>query len=165
MQSMNQSLLALLAHGTITYQEAMTQSSDPEDLSLKLRKMFPQIEERGGDMTATSDFSQILELQEFRRLYEEQEEKVKSRLGQKDEEIGQLQRAIKERDAQLQQLQERLKEAAEERDRMKSDYAPAAPGGGGEGDKLMERIKELNQKLMGNDRRSPAASSVSPDSS
>ena len=41
MQSMNQSLLALLVHGTITYAEAMRQSSDPDDLSLKLRKMFP----------------------------------------------------------------------------------------------------------------------------
>ncbi|MGD2116168.1 MAG: PilT/PilU family type 4a pilus ATPase, partial [Acidobacteriota bacterium] len=54
MQSMNQSLLALLAHGTITYEEAMAQSPDPEDLSLKLRKMFPKIEERGGDMSPTT---------------------------------------------------------------------------------------------------------------
>jgi twitching motility protein PilT len=155
MQSMNQSLLALLAHGTITYQEAMTQSPDPEDLSLKLRKMFPQIEERGGDMSpATSDFSQILELQEFRRLYEEQEDKVKARLGQKEEEIGQLQRQIKERDGQLQELQERMKEAAEERDRMKADYVRLLQEAQEKIDKLMERIKELNQKLMGGERRS-----------
>src|SRR5512145_2343544 len=33
MQSMNQSLLALLVHGVITYKEAMKQSTDPEDLS------------------------------------------------------------------------------------------------------------------------------------
>jgi twitching motility protein PilT len=155
MQSMNQSLLALLAHGTITYQEAMTQSPDPEDLSLKLRKMFPQIEERGGDMSpATSDFSQILELQEFRRLYEEQEDKVKARLGQKEEEIGQLQRQIQERDGQLQELQERMKEAAEERDRMKADYVRLRQEAQEKIDKLMERIKELNQKLMGGERRS-----------
>jgi twitching motility protein PilT len=155
MQSMNQSLLALLAHGTITYQEAMTQSPDPEDLSLKLRKMFPQIEERGGDMSpATSDFSQILELQEFRRLYEEQEDKVKARLGQKDEELGQLQRQLQEREAQLQELQERLKEAAEDRDRMKADYGRLRQEAQEKIDKLMERIKELNQKLMGNERRS-----------
>ncbi len=47
MQSTNQSLLALLVYGTITYAEAMRQSPDPEDLSLKLRKMFPRIEEQG----------------------------------------------------------------------------------------------------------------------
>ena len=41
MQSMNQSLLALLVHTTISYDEAMRATPDPEDLSLKLRKMFP----------------------------------------------------------------------------------------------------------------------------
>ncbi len=155
MQSMNQSLLALLAHGTITYQEAMTQSSDPEDLSLKLRKMFPQIEERGGDMSpATSDFSQILELQEFRRLYEEQEDKVKARLGQKDEEIAQLQRLVQERDGRLQELQQHLEEAAEERDRMKADYGRLRQDAQEKIDELRGRIKELNQKLMGDERKS-----------
>ncbi len=154
MQSMNQSLLALLVHGTITYQEAMSQSSDPEDLSLKLRKMFPKIEERGGDMSpTTSDFSQILELQEFRRLYEEQEEKVKSRLGQKDEEIAALQGQIRERDANLQELQQHLKEAAEERDHMKGDYARLRQEAQEKIDKLMERIKELNQRLMGEEKK------------
>ncbi|MGH7341571.1 MAG: type IV pilus twitching motility protein PilT, partial [Candidatus Rokuibacteriota bacterium] len=89
MQSTNQSLLALLVHGTITYAEAMRQSPDPEDLSLKLRKMFPKIEEKGGEMSpSTSDFSQILELQQFRRMYEEQEEKTKIRLAERDEKIA-----------------------------------------------------------------------------
>ena len=83
MQSMNQSLLALLVHGTITYQEAMRQSPDPEDLSLQLRRMFPGIEERGGDMSpSTADFSQIMELQQYRKLYEEQEEKAKLQMAE-----------------------------------------------------------------------------------
>ncbi len=154
MQSMNQSLLALLAHGTITYQEAMTQSSDPEDLSLKLRKMFPKIEERGGDMSpSTSDFSQILELQEFRRLYEEQEEKVKSRLGQKEEEIAALEGQIHDRDGKLHELQAQLKQAAEEREHMKGDYARLRQEAQEKIDKLMERIKELNQRLMGEEKK------------
>ncbi len=154
MQSMNQSLLALLVHGTITYQEAMTQSSDPEDLSLKLRKMFPKIEERGGDMSpSTSDFSQILELQEYRRLYEEQEEKVRARLGQKDEEIAALEGQLGERDTKLHELQEQLKEAAEERDHMKGDYARLRQEAQEKIDKLMERIKELNQRLLGEEKK------------
>jgi len=154
MQSMNQSLLALLAHGTITYQEAMTQSSDPEDLSLKLRKMFPKIEERGGDMSpTTSDFSQILELQEFRRLYEEQEEKVKARLGQKDETIAALEGQIRDRNGKIQELEKSLKEAAEERDHMKGDYTRLRQEAQEKIDKLMERIKELNQRLMGEEKK------------
>jgi twitching motility protein PilT len=155
MQSMNQSLLALLAHGTITYQEAMTESPDPEDLSLKLRKMFPQIEERGGDMSpATSDFSQILELQEFRRLYEEQEEKVRLRLTQKDEELAQLRDDLLARDAQLQELGGRLQEAAEERERMRAEFARLRQEAQEKIDKRDERIRELNQKLMGDEKRS-----------
>jgi twitching motility protein PilT len=155
MQSMNQSLLALLVHGTITYQEAMIQSPDPEDLSLKLRKMFPMIEERGGDMSpATSDFSQILELQEFRRLYEEQEEKTNARLGQKDEEISQLHQDLAARDGQIQELRDRLQEAAEESDRMKGDYARLRQEAQEKIDKLMERIKELNQRIMGDEKKS-----------
>ncbi|HUF78849.1 MAG TPA: PilT/PilU family type 4a pilus ATPase [Thermoanaerobaculia bacterium] len=155
MQSMNQSLLALLAHGTITYQEAMTESPDPEDLSLKLRKMFPQIEERGGDMSpATSDFSQILELQEFRRLYEEQEEKVRLRLTQKDEELAQLRDDLLARDAQLQELGGRLQEAAEEGERMRAEHARLRQEAQEKIDKRDERIRELNQKLMGDEKRS-----------
>jgi twitching motility protein PilT len=155
MQSMNQSLLALLAHGTITYQEAMTESPDPEDLSLKLRKMFPQIEERGGDMSpATSDFSQILELQEYRRLYEEQEEKGRARLAQKEEQLAHFQEELQSRDAQLEELRGRLQEAADERERMKGDYARLRQEAQEKIDKLMERIKELNQKLVGDEKRS-----------
>jgi twitching motility protein PilT len=91
MQSMNQSLVALLVHQKISYQDAMALASDPDDLSLKLRKLFPQIEERvrqGGDMAPSySDFSQITELMDIKRLYEEQEVQWRQRLADKDEAI------------------------------------------------------------------------------
>ena len=144
MQSMNQSLLALLVHGTISYAEAMRQSSDPEDLSLKLRKMFPRIEERGGDMS-TSDFSQIVELQQFRRLYEEQEEKIKLKLAEKDDEIAQVQAALQQRDAHLQELAQRLQEISQDRDKTRADYARLRQEAEDKINKLMVRIKELNQ--------------------
>ena len=90
MQSMNQSLIALLVNGRITYERAMELSTDPEDLSLKLRKLFPQIEEdqRGGLMASDNDFSAITQLMDVKRLYEEQEEKWKLRLGEKEEEVA-----------------------------------------------------------------------------
>jgi twitching motility protein PilT len=148
MQSMNQSLLALLVHGTITYAEAMRQSSDPEDLSLKLRKMFPLIEEKGGELSpTTSDFSQIVELQQFKRLYEEQEEKIKLKLAEKDEQMGELQHAIRQRDEQIEELKTRLGEFGTERERLRGDYARLRQEAQEKIDKLMERIKDLNQKL------------------
>jgi twitching motility protein PilT len=150
MQSMNQSLLALLVHGTITYAEAMRQSSDPEDLSLKLRKMFPMIEERGGELSpTTSDFSQITELQQFKRLYEEQEEKIKLKLAEKDEQIVAFQQVIRQRDQQIEEIQAKIGEAAQERERLRGDYARLRQEAQEKIDKLMERIKELNQRLMG----------------
>jgi twitching motility protein PilT len=150
MQSMNQSLLALLVHGTITYAEAMRQSSDPEDLSLKLRKMFPLIEEKGGELSpTTADFSQIVELQQFKRLYEEQEEKIKLKLAEKDEQMAELQHALRQRDDQIEELKTRLQEFGTERERLRGDYARLRQEAQEKIDKLMERIKDLNQRLMG----------------
>src|SRR5438128_695864 len=91
MQSMNQSLIALLVHQKITYQDAMGLASDPDDLSLKLRRLFPQIEERvrqGGEMAPSySDFSQITQLMDIKRLYEEQEVQWRQRLADKEEQL------------------------------------------------------------------------------
>ncbi|HEX5719118.1 MAG TPA: PilT/PilU family type 4a pilus ATPase [Thermoanaerobaculia bacterium] len=149
MQSMNQSLLALLAHGTISYAEAMRQSSDPEDLSLKLRRMFPNIEEKEGDMPTTSDFAAIVELQQFKRLFEEQEEKTRIRLEEKEEQIAGLHVAIRQRDEQMEEVKARLQEMAQERERLRGDYNRLRQEAQEKIDKLMERIKELNQKIMG----------------
>ena len=149
MQTMNQSLLALLVHQTIEYKEAMRQSSDPEDLSLKLRKMFPKIEESGDDMSpSTADFSEILELQQFRRLYEEQEEKIKIRIADKDDEAAGLRQAIGDRDEQLQEINARVQEMSQQMEKMRTDYNRLRQEAQEKIDKLMERIKELNQRLM-----------------
>src|SRR6185295_7476843 len=150
MQSKNQSLLALLVHGTISYAEAMRQSSDPEDLSLKLRKMFPEIEIRGGEMSpTTSDFAEILELQQFRKLYEEQEEKTKMRIAEKDQELDDMRSAVHARDEQLEEARLRHADAIKEQERLKGDYGRLRQEAQEKIDKLMERIKELNQKLVG----------------
>ncbi len=150
MQSMNQSLLALLVHGTITYPEAMRESSDPEDLQLKMRKMFPNIEVQEGEMSpTTSDFAEILELQQFRKLYEEQEEKTKMKLAEKEEEIGELRGAMRQREDLIEEGRQRLAEAVKEQERLKGDYGRLRQEAQEKIDKLMERIKELNQKLVG----------------
>jgi twitching motility protein PilT len=151
MQSMNQSLLALLVHSTITYQEAIAQSPDPDDLSLKLRKMFPNIEERGGQMSpSTADFSEILLLQQYRKLYEEQEEKNKLRLVEKDERIGELESAVGARSDQIREVEKRMQELHGEMDKMRADYNRLRQEAQEKIDKLMDRIKELNQRLIGN---------------
>ena len=96
-----------------------------------------------------SDFSQITELQQFKRLYEEQEEKIKLQLAEKDEQIVAFQQVIRQRDQQIEEIQAKMREAAQERERLRGDYARLRQEAQEKIDKLMERIKELNQKLMG----------------
>ncbi len=148
MQTMNQSLIALLVHGTITYQEAMRQSQDPEDLSLKLRKMFPDIEEEGEDMSSTADFSKILELQQFRKLYEEQEERHKLKVAEDEAKLKELQRALKEREQQVQALSQKAGDLGSRLEKSQGEVQRVQREAQDKIDKLSERIKELNQRLM-----------------
>jgi twitching motility protein PilT len=152
MQSMNQSLIALLVHGTISYDEAMRQSPDPEDLSLKLRKMFPTIEakgeEQGEDMSSTADFSQILELVQFRKLYEEQEERHKIRETEMEARVADLQSALKDRERQMLELKKQHVEQSGELDKARSEIQRLERDSQDKIDKLSDRIKELNQRLL-----------------
>ena len=152
MQSMNQSLIALLVHQKIKYQDAMALSSDPDDLSLKLRKLFPQIEERvrqGGEMAPSySDFSQITELMDIKRLYEEQEVQWRQRLLDKEEEIENLKRDLEWRQQQTQQVQQTAASKEEELGRMRAENERLRADAQAKITQLQERIRELNQKLM-----------------
>lgn len=153
MQSMNQSLIGLLAHDAIHYDVAVKASWDPEDLSLKLRKMFPSIEEqfREGKMAPSSaDFSQITELLETKRLYEELEERNKVKTQEKDDQIADLEAEITELRLTLEQnsgtsegSKKELEQAKAEVQRLREDSEKKING-------LNERIRDLNQKLSGN---------------
>jgi twitching motility protein PilT len=152
MQSMNQSLVALLVHQKITYEDAMALASDPDDLSLKIRKLFPQIEERvrqGGTMAPSySDFSQITELMDIKRLYEEQEVQWRQRLSDKDEELETLRHDLDFVRQQATQQQGGSREKDDEIARMRAELERLRADAQAKIGQLQERIKELNQKLM-----------------
>jgi twitching motility protein PilT len=151
MQTMNQSLIALLAHDVITYEQAVRASLDPDDLSLKLRKMFPKIEDRfrEGDMSPSpADFSQITELLETKKLYEEAEERHRLKLAEKDEQLRDLENEIAEPRATLMESQEssdqwqqKLEAADAEAVRIREESQQKI-------NLLNERIRELNQRLQ-----------------
>ena len=159
MQSMNQSLIALLVHQKITYQDAMALASDPDDLSLKLRKLFPNIEERvrqGGEMAPSySDFSEITGLMDIKRLYEEQESQWKQRMMDKDEELEGLRRDLEYARSQANAAQDSGKD--EEVARMKEENQRLRADAQAKIAQLQERIKELNQRLMSAGGAPPAA--------
>jgi twitching motility protein PilT len=152
MQSMNQSLIALLVHQKITYQDAMGLASDPDDLSLKLRKLFPQIEERvrsGGDMAPSySDFSQITELMDIKRLYEEQEVQWRQRFSEKDEEIENLRHDLDFVRQQMNNQQSSRSQFDEEASRLRGENERLRADAQAKITQLQERIKELNQKIL-----------------
>jgi twitching motility protein PilT len=150
MQSMNQSLIALLAHNRITYDQACEASWEADDLSLKLRKMFPSIEEqfREGTMAPSpADFSQITELLETKRLYEEVEERNKVKMQEKDEIIASLEREVADLRQTMDQssgsedeMRRRLETSQAEVQRVKDEAASKINA-------LNERIRDLNQRL------------------
>jgi len=152
MQSMNQSLISLLVHQKITYEDAMTLASDPDDLSLKLRKLFLQIEDRvreGGTVAPSySDFSQITELMDIKRLYEEQESQWRQRMSDKDEVIESLKRDMEFQATQFAQRQSEGSEKDEEIARVKAEMDKLRADAQAKIAQLQERIKELNQKLI-----------------
>jgi len=159
MQSMNQSLISLLVHQKISYKDAMALSSDADDLSLKLRKLFPQIEERvrqGGDMAPSySDFSQITELMDIKRLYEEQEVQWRTRLADKDEEIENIRHDLEWRAQQTAQQAQGSSAKDDEIAKLRADNDRLRADAQAKITQLQERIKELNQKLMASGGAAP----------
>ena len=95
-----------------------------------------------------SDFSQITELMDIKRLYEEQEVQWRQRLSDKEQELDDLRHDVNYLRSQVAQTQggdrgkdEEIARLRNEAERLRAD-AQAKIG------QLQERIKELNQKLM-----------------
>lgn len=147
MQSMNQSLLALLVNDTITYEEAMSRSNDPDDLDLKLRRLFPKILEQENDMSSSADFSQIFELLQYRKLYEEQDQKIKIQLSEKDDAIAALRKRLENQGKELERARQAAGEVEERAARLEAEKARIAEEAKQRVDRLQERVRELNQQL------------------
>jgi twitching motility protein PilT len=150
MQTMNQSLIALLAHNTITYEQAVQASREPDDLSLKLRKMFPKIEDRfrEGDMSPSpADFSQITELLETKKLYEEAEERHRLKIAEKDETIQDLEAEIAALRAQATDTEDNVEEWRKKVETAEGETQRVREESAQKINVLNERIRDLNQKI------------------
>jgi twitching motility protein PilT len=95
MQSMNQSLAALVLRGAVSRDTAINISTRPGDLDLMLRKFLYAADaaaaEHGDPMAdPLSDFSKILELQEIKKLYDELQDRHRQDVAERDEEIRRL---------------------------------------------------------------------------
>src|SRR5581483_8576642 len=95
-----------------------------------------------------SDFSQITELMDIKRLYEEQEVNWRQRLAEKDEELENLRHDMEWRVQEAAQQASASSGAEQEVARLKADNERLRAEAQAKITQLQERIKELNQKLM-----------------
>ena len=118
MQTMNQSLVALVVNNIISYETAIQASAYPEDLDLTLRKIFfgdkkPKGEGMDGSV---ADYSIIEELLESKRHYDDLQEKFKFELGNREDRIRDLQTDLTASEDRLQQAFQQLDRLLKEKD-------------------------------------------------
>jgi hypothetical protein len=147
MQSMNQSLAALVCNGAVTLETALASSSNPGDLDLILRKLLYAAQSDGvseGDEMAEplSDFSKIAELQEVKRLYDELQEGQSAVLTERDAEIAHLKAELARQAASgIDSDNERLRE---ENDRLNRQVQLVREEYEAKIERLNARIRELS---------------------
>ncbi|NJN63597.1 MAG: PilT/PilU family type 4a pilus ATPase [Acidobacteria bacterium] len=124
MQSMNQSLAALVINGTITKETAIENSQNPGDLDLMLRKFYfaaagrTDVPGEEGDMPSDADYSRINKLLEIERLYNELQESFKIEISDREERIARLQMELQARQSANVGVEDRVARADEERERI-----------------------------------------------
>jgi twitching motility protein PilT len=121
MQSMNQSLIALIVNGQITRETAMSQSPNPEELDLQLRKLF-FADLKGEEMSANhADYSKIEELLETKRLYTELVDKFEFEVKSRDGRIQEMESEVSEMDGRLQQAFKQLDRLLKEKEHLTTE--------------------------------------------
>ncbi len=122
MQSMNQSLAALVIHDVVTRAKALEASPNPSDLDLMLRKFFfagsgSDAPGQEASMASEADYSRIHRLLEIERLYQEQQERSSDAFGEKDERIRALETELAARADYDAGVSDRVRQLEDERDR------------------------------------------------
>jgi twitching motility protein PilT len=149
MQSMNQSLAALVLHRQVSVETALSVSSNPGDLDLILRKFLysqqnPSGQEENEEMPEPlSDFSKILELQEIKKAYEELQDRHRQELAEKDQEIVQLRDGVGQQMPDAPDAAE-IAQLREERDRMNQQVQRTRQEYEAKIERLNARIRELS---------------------
>jgi len=148
MQSMNQSLAALVLNSVISRETALGSSNNPNDLDLLLRKFLYASEHGKGDQGDSmaeplSDYSKIVELQEIKKLYDEQHERHATELSERDRELAQLRTEL-ERQSQelasggeLEKMRAEAERLTRQLDHLRQEYEAKI-------ERLNARIRELS---------------------
>ena len=155
MQSMNQSLAALVLQGAVLRETAINISSRSGDLDLMLRKFLYATDaaaaEHGDPMAEPlSDFSKILELQEIKKLYDDLQERHRQDVNDRDEEIRRLRAEAAQfdpssADTETQTLRAEVERLSKQAQLLRQEYEA--------------KIERLNARLREHPHPQPAAAS------
>ena len=163
MQTMNQSLVALVLNDAITREVALESSTNPGDLDLFLRKFLFASEQQqaseGESMAEPlSDYSKILELQEIKKLYEDQDERNRTEAAERNDEIERLRSELAQHHQsataggnEVEQLRGEAERLTRQIEVMRQEYEVKI-------DRLNARVRDLSSAPS-------AASSAAPDPS
>lgn len=100
-------------------------------------------------MPSPNDFSAITELMDVKKLYEEQEEKWRLRLQEKEDLIAQLEQEIRDRERMVEARMQQQADVEGEVGRMRQENERVKQEAAARIAQLNDRIRELNQRLMG----------------
>jgi twitching motility protein PilT len=155
MQTMNQSLLALVVHGDITRETAIKASTNSSDLDLLMRKLLgseSKTTEGDGMAEPTSDFSRILKLQETKKHYDELQARHADDLAARDHELSQLRAQLStatgQDDGRVATLEAENKRLAEQIKTIRDEYEA--------------KIERLNKRLQGAKPKAAAPPRAAP---
>jgi twitching motility protein PilT len=149
MQSMNQSLAALVINNTISKDVAMETSQNPADLDLMLRKFYYAAQQKTdapgeeAEMPSDADYSRIHKLLEVERLYDELQESFQREITSREERIRDLETSLQERSAGDHGWQARLEEMEQEREKLSKLMETQRADNERKIERLQSRIREL----------------------
>jgi twitching motility protein PilT len=147
MQSMNQSLAALVINGTITRETALEASVNPSDLDLMLRKFFfasgPSAEGEL-DMPSDADYSRVHKLLEIEKHYEDLKAEHEQLLGDKDSEVRQLKDELAAREERDRQIEAQVQQLEADRERALRSLESQRAETQATIDRLQARVRELS---------------------
>jgi len=166
MQSMNQSLAALVINNVVTRQKALETSPNPGDLDLMLRKFF--FAAAGGTdapgqeaaMPSDADYSRIARLLEIEKLYQDQNERFKTEIQDREERIRDLQTRLNEQTQRDGTVEDRIRQLEEERDRAARALEAQRVELEAKVERLQARVRELSQAEAGKDSSSGGRSGI-----
>ncbi|MFQ5718963.1 MAG: PilT/PilU family type 4a pilus ATPase [Acidobacteriota bacterium] len=148
MQTMNQSLMALVLNGEVTQGTAQAASLKSDDFERDMRTfLYSESGASSGDADmaeSKADFSKIVELQEVQHLYDECQERHRTELADKDRIISQLQDEIQEKDARLGQASQSTSGADKAVEQARNETASVKKDLEAKIAKLQARVKELS---------------------